>query len=71
MVKTQHISDNTTTLKGDDMLVEWLPEGCMREDLAQGKRAPPRLQLKTMLSLNRRCRWAYPGWPPNDGGLND
>ncbi len=71
VVNTQHISNTLATLKGNNMLVEPLPKDYTREDLEQAKRASLRLQLETMLSLNGRCRWAYPGWPLNDSDRED
>jgi hypothetical protein len=66
VINTQHISNTLATLKGDRMMLRPLPEDYTRADVEAAERAPLRLQLATMLSLNGRCRWAYPGWPLND-----
>jgi hypothetical protein len=66
VVNAQHISNSIATLKGNNMLVEPLPEDYTREDVENAEKASLKLQLQTMLSLNGRCRWAYPGWPLND-----
>jgi len=60
VVGTQNISNTIATLKAGDMVVEPLPEDYTQQDLEQAERASLRLQLQTMLSLNGRCRWAYP-----------
>ncbi len=61
VVNTQHISNSIATLKGNEMLAEAGSE----------EKASIRLQLETMLSLNGRCRWAYPGWPLRQGDVED
>lgn len=66
VVNTRHISNTLATLKGNNMLVEPLPEDYTREDVETAEKASLKLQLQTMLSLNGRCRWAYPGWPLRD-----
>lgn len=61
VVNTQNISNSIATLKGNEM----------RAAAGSEEKASLRLQLETMLSLNGRCRWAYPGWPLNESDLND
>jgi hypothetical protein len=61
VVNTQHISNSIATLKGNEM----------RAARGSEEHASLKLQLQTMLSLNGRCRWAYPGWPLNESDLND
>lgn len=61
VVNTQHISNSIATLKGNEM----------RAAAGSEEKASLRLQLETMLSLNGRCRWAYPGWPLNRSDRED
>ncbi len=61
VVNTQNISNSIATLKGNEM----------RAARGSEEHASLKLQLQTMLSLNGRCRWAYPGWPLNETDLND
>jgi len=61
VVNTQHISNTIATLKGNEM----------RAAAGSEEQASLHLQLETMLSLNGRCRWAYPGWPLNQSDLED
>ncbi len=71
VVNTQHISNTLATLKGNNMLLEPLPENYTREDVTNAEKASLKLQLQTMLALNGRCRWAYPGWPLNSSDQED
>lgn len=61
VVNTQNISNSIATLKGNEM----------RAAAGSEEKASLRLQLETMLSLNGRCRWAYPGWPLRPGDVDD
>ncbi len=61
VISTQHISNTIATLKGNEM----------RAAAGSEEKASLRLQLETMLSLNGRCRWAYPGWPLRESDLDD
>ncbi len=61
VVNTQNISNTIATLKGNEM----------RAAAGSEDKASMRLQLETMLSLNGRCRWAYPGWPLRESDLEE
>ncbi len=63
VVNTRRISNAIATIKANEMLAEALPPDATPEQIKQAPKAPLRLQLETMLKLNGRCRWAYPGWP--------
>ena len=65
VVNTQHISNAIATIKANKMLAAALPADATKEQTEIAPKASLHLQLETMLKLNGRCRWAYPGWPLN------
>jgi hypothetical protein len=67
VIGTYGISNAFATLKGDRM-TSWVKETKPRTDMngtvtKKLQISPLKEQLHTMLLLNGRCRWAYPGWP--------
>jgi len=71
VVNTQNISNAIATIKANKMIAEALPADATREQIDEAPKASLRLQLETMLKLNGRCRWAYPGWPLRDSDKED
>jgi len=71
VVNTRHISNCIATIKANEMRAEALPADATPEQIKEAPKASLRLQLETMLKLNGRCRWAYPGWPLRASDTDD
>ncbi len=71
VVGTRYISNCIATIKANEMRAEALPADATAEQIKEAPKASLRLQLETMLKLNGRCRWAYPGWPLRASDTDD
>lgn len=71
VVGTRHISNSIATIKANEMRAEAVPADATPKQIKDAPKASLRLQLETLLKLNGRCRWAYPGWPLRSSDTED